>query len=47
METWMKDNILQEHQLMFDHNEGDPFWIAVVQEEDATVFVLRFYGVIS
>ena len=47
MEEWLKDHTSKQHSLMFDFNQGDPFWTVVMQEEDVTIFLLRFSRVIS
>ena len=47
MEEWLNDHISSPHTLMFDFNQGDPFWTVVLQEEDVTIFLLRFTRVIS
>ena len=47
MEEWLKAHAGSPHSMTFDFNQGDPFWTVVVQEEDATIFILRFSKVIS
>jgi hypothetical protein len=43
----LKANVSDRHSLMFDFNQGDPFWTVVLQEEeDVTIFLLRFSRVI-
>lgn len=47
MEEWLKANVSDRHSLMFDFNQGEPFWTVVLQEEeDVTIFLLRFSRVI-
>lgn len=46
MRHWLGSNT-SKWTLMYDFDQGNPFWTAVIQEEDVTVFVLRFYGAIS
>ena len=47
MEEWLKDHTSSPHTVMFDFNQGDPFWTIVLQEGDVTIFLLRFSSVIS
>lgn len=47
LEEWLKAHAGSPHTVMFDFNQGDPFWTVVLQEEDVTIFILRFNRVIS
>ena len=41
MQHWLASNT-SKWSLMYDFDQGAPFWTAVIQEEDQTIFVLRF-----
>ena len=41
MRYWLAANT-RKWTLMYDFDQGDPFWTAIIQEEDLTIFLLRF-----
>ena len=41
MRYWLGANT-SKWTLMYDFDQGNPFWTAVIQEEDQTIFILRF-----
>lgn len=46
LEGWCNRHLSRPHQIVFDFNQGDPFFTLVIQEADLTMFLLRFNRVI-
>jgi hypothetical protein len=45
-DTWCSRHLSNPHKIMFDFNQGDPFFTLIIQENDLTMFLLRFSRVI-
>ena len=46
LESWCKRHLSKESQIVFDFNQGDPYFTLIIQEADLTMFLLRFSRVI-